>query len=239
MKKQLFTALVAMLLGVSYTAPVQAQAIAAPKQSVSVFLGGAVALGHSGLTEQQADPLSEGNDALEWGNLAGSYGVQYLYHFQPRWALGLEYNGNFFDDATQTRGILLPPFGVWERDIDTRMDVHNIMAAGRFTLNPQSGFRFYVPFGAGIARSKATLEVTENNLFPAVHTHERYSGKDTSFAYYLGLGMEKQFAEHFAWGLEMRYQAFWFNNAKYGLPGASGKEHHGYISALLKVAYLF
>ncbi len=31
MKKQLFTALVAMLLGVSYIAPVQAQAIAAPK----------------------------------------------------------------------------------------------------------------------------------------------------------------------------------------------------------------
>ena len=62
---------------------------------------------------------------------------------------------------------------------------------------------------------------------------------DTSFAYYLGLGMEKQFASHWAWGLEVRYQGFWFDNGGYQLAGVSGKEHHGYLSGLFKLSYLF
>lgn len=222
-----------------YCVPVHAQARASATHEVSVLLGGSVALGHSGISEQDVDPTSEGNSALDWGSASGSYGVQYLYHLQPRWALGLEYNGNNFDDATQTRGVILPPFAWWERDIDSHMDVHNVMAAGRFTFNPQSSFRFYVPFGAGVAFSKGTLKLSETSVLPSDYREEKFTGRNTSFAYYLGLGMEKQFAAHWAWGLEMRYQAFWFNNGEYNLPGVSGLQYHKYISGLLKVAYLF
>lgn len=220
-------------------APIQAQAIAAPKQAVSVFLGGAVALGHSGLMEKEVDPDSDGNDALDWGSLAGSYSLQYIYRVHDRWSFGLEYNGNNFDDALQNRGILFPPFSWWERDIESRMNVHNMLAVGRFTFNPQSRVLFYVPFGAGVARSKGTLEVSETNLVTSQYFHSKTTAMDTSFAYYLGLGMEKQFASHWAWGLEVRYQGFWFDNGGYQLAGVSGKEHHGYLSGLFKLSYLF
>ena len=203
------------------------------------FFGGAVALGHSGLMEKEVDPDSDGNDALDWGSLAGSYGLQYIYRVHDRWSFGLEYNGNHFDDALQSRGILFPPFGWWERDIESRMNVHNMLAVGRFTFNPQSRVRFYVPFGAGVARSKGTLEVSETNLVSSQYLHSKTTAMDTSFAYYLGLDMEKQFASHWAWGLEMRYQGFWFDNGGYNLAGVSGKKRHGYISGLFKLSYLF
>ena len=196
-------------------------------------------MGHSGLTEQDVTQDDTYSSALDWGGLSGSYGVQYTYNVHPRWALGLEYNENNFDDATQTRGVLLPPFALWEQDIDSRMDVHNFLAVGRFTFNPDSSFRFYVPFGAGIARSKATVEVRETNLLPADFKYSKFTGRDTSFAYYLGLGMEKFFSFHWAWGVEMRYQGFWFDNGKYNLQGVNSTQHHGYISGLLKLSYSF
>ena len=68
MKKQLLLSLLVAMLGM-YCVPVHAQARASATHEVSVLLGGSVALGHSGISEQDVDPTSEGNSALDWGPL--------------------------------------------------------------------------------------------------------------------------------------------------------------------------
>lgn len=202
-----------------------AQGIETGDQTVSVFLGGAAPVNESGVkVEYAADRYEE----LDWGDSAISYGVQYMYALSPYFSVGAEYNGNNFDDAEYD---VYSMFGheKWE----SKMAVHNFMAAGRFTVNPQANTRFYIPFGLGIASAKGTITNTYNGRSQDV------DGTSTSFAYYVGAGLEGNLNENWILGGEVRYQGFEFDNGKYGVDELSGKQDLGFVSFLLKLSYKF
>lgn len=223
MKKWLAVLFVSLVC--AWPAAASAQGIEAGDQTVSVFLGGASPVNESGVkVEYAADRYEE----LDWGDAGVSYGVQYMYTLTPYFAFGAEYNGNNFDDAEYD---VYSMFGheKWE----SKMAVHNFMAAGRFTVNPQANTRFYIPFGLGLASAKSTITKSYNGA------SEDVDGTTTSFAYYVGVGLEGNLNENWILGAEARYQGFRFDNGKYDVDEVSGKEDLGFVSVMLKLSYKF
>lgn len=223
MKKLLVAVFISMLC--AWPVAASAQGIQTGDQTVSVFLGGAAPTNESGIKmEYAADRYEE----LDWGDAAVSYGVQYMYAVSPYFAFGGEFNGNNFDNADYEVYSFLG-YDKWE----SKMDVYNFMAAGRFTANPQSNTRFYIPFGLGIASAKGTITKTDNGRSQDI------DGTSTSFAYYVGLGLEGNLNENWILGAEARYQGFQFDNGKYDVDELSGKEDLGFVSVMLKLSYKF
>ena len=235
MKKRMF--ILCLAIGLIGTGPLWAQSLQKGDQMVSGLIGFGGALGNSGV--QTVSALTQKNtDNLDWGDESVSYGVQYVYALSPYFAFGAEYNGNRFDGASYEE------YFYWgspkeQESIDQDMDVHNFMAAGRFTFNPGAKTRVYVPFGLGVARAKATisysLDMVENGLL--THTASSQDESTASFTYYIGLGVESHFSPHWLWGLEARYQAFEFDYSKFN--DEWNKKTLDYVSILFKVGYKF
>lgn len=237
MKKVLLAVFVGMLC--AWPVASNAQGIKAGDQMVSVFLGGAASLQDSGVESQSitGDPI--GNETLDWGDGAVSYGLQYMYAITPNFAIGAEYTGNNFGEAEYERKYFASARDWGESEIDSKMDVHNFMIAGRYTFNPQDNTRFYIPLGLGIAASKATFDLEETISMGGLVDHESDSvhKSSTSFAYYLGLGVEGNFNENWIWGVEGRYHAFTFDYGKFS--DEYGTENLSYFALLFKVGYRF
>lgn len=159
--KKTFLLAVVITLGYVWPGWGHAQGIQAGDQFVSVFAGagGATNDTHLGLDfrDDTGYPLAQTKD-FGWGDESVAFGAQYLYAVSPYWAFGAEYNANWFDGAAEELHAWGGSGQHMKAEVDQDMDVHNLMAAGRFTLNPQGTFRFYIPFGAGIAFSKATVK---------------------------------------------------------------------------------
>ena len=206
---------------------------------VSVFLGGAVPLNESGVNSEAltGDPIA--NAELDWGDGALSYGVQYMYALTPHFAIGAEYNGNSFGDAEYERTYVASASDWGEDEVESKMNVQNFVVAGRYTFNPQANTRFYIPLGLGMASSKATFSLSYVEMAGGLLDQDSSSTsqRSTSFAYYIGLGMEGNFHNNWVWGLEGRYQAFTFDYGKFS--DEYGKEDLSYFALLLKLGYRF
>lgn len=234
--------LLAVLVSMLCAGPVvaSAQGIEKGDQMVSVFLGGAAPLNESGIQSEAltGDPIA--NAELDWGDGAVSYGVQYMYALTSHFALGLEYNGNSFGEAEYEREYFWNVNNWGEDEVDSKMSVHNFMVAGRYTVNPQANTRFYIPFGLGIASSKATFDLSYAEMRGGIldRDHASISKNSTSFAYYLGLGVEGRLNDHLVWGIEGRYQAFEFDYSKFSSEFGD-KENLSYFALLFKLGYRF
>ncbi len=237
----MFLAVLVSLLS-AWPAPTVAQGLQKGDQLVSVFVGAGGATNDTSLFFDFRDdtgyPLGTTND-LGWGDESVALGAQYLYAVSPYWAFGAEYNANWFDGATDELNAWGGAGQHMKAEVDQDMDVHNVMAAGRFTLNPQGSFRFYVPFGAGIAFAKSTIKNSfwEQNSGTTTYTEARQAANSRSFTYYAGLGVEHRLAGSWLWGLEGRYQSFRFDYDQFfsGL----GSENLHYVTLLFKLSYQF
>lgn len=236
-KLTLLAVLLSMLC--AWPAAVSAQGIEKGDQLVSVFLGGAFPLNESGVQSESVTGNALGNEELDWGDAALSYGVQYMYALTPHFALGAEYNGNSFGDAEYESEYFLNAANWGEYEVENKMNVQNFMVAGRYTFNPQSNTRFYIPVGVGVASSKATFSLSYAEIEGGLLDRDSSSTsqRTTSFAYYVGLGMEGNIHDNWVWGLEGRYQAFTFDYGKFS--DEYGKEGLSYFALLLKLGYRF
>lgn len=230
MKKVLAIVFLSVLC--AWPAAAQAQGIEAGDQTVSVFLGGAAPVNESGVKVYTA----YSSDELDWGDAAVSYGAQYLYALTPYFAFGAEFNGNNFDDAEYDYRAY-SGFSSQHYNYQSSMNVYNFMAAGRFTVNPQANTRFYIPFGLGVASAKGKIKIDASGV--VANGSGEVSGTSTSFAYYIGAGLEGNLNENWILGAEARYQGFQFDNGKYDVDGLSGKQDLGFVSVLLKLSYKF
>lgn len=214
----LLAGLLCVLPALSY-----AQGIEKGDHIVSGFFGGAFSVEEASIDI----PVSWGTaQEADWGNGALSYGVQYLYAVNPYLAFGAEFNANNFESETDR---------FWSDgyadSIKTEMDVYSLLAAGRLTLNPKSGFRVYVPFGLGVASARSSISASVPDGSAS------QSDKDTSFMYYFGFGLEGSVSEKAAVGLEMRYSRFSFDTGKYKADG--GEENYSFLALMLKLSYKF
>ena len=218
---------------------VSAQGIEKGDQMVSVFLGGAAPLQDSGVHSESITGDAIGNSVLDWGDGAASYGVQYMYAITPNFAIGAEYNGNNFGEAEYEREYFLNTSNWGEDEVDSKMNVNNFMVAGRYTVNPQANTRFYIPLGLGIATAKATFDYSYAEMIGGLLDRDSSSASktSTSFAYYLGLGVEGNINENWIWGVEGRYQGFQFDYGKFS--DEYGTENLSYFALLLKLGYRF
>lgn len=238
MKKLMFLAVLISML-CAWPVAASAQGVEKGDQMVSVFLGGAAPLNESGVNSEAltGDPIA--NAELDWGDGALSYGVQYMYALTPHFAIGAEYNGNSFGDAEYERTYFASASDWGEDEVESKMNVQNFMVAGRYTFNPQANTRFYIPLGLGMASSKATFSLSYVEMAGGLLDQDSSSTsqRSTSFAYYIGLGMEGNFHNNWVWGLEGRYQAFTFDYGKFS--DEYGKEDLSYFALLLKLGYRF
>ena len=216
-----------------------AQGIEKGDQMVSVFLGSAAPLNDSGVSAYSVTGEAVDTSTLDWGDASTSYGVQYMYALTPHFALGAEYNGNNFGDAEYEREYFVDWNNWGETEVNSKMDVQNFMVAGRYTVNPQSKVRFYIPLGLGVASSKATFDFNEviNMAGRLDRDNASVSKRTTSFTYYVGLGLEGTFSQNWIWGVEGRYQGFQFDYGKFS--DEYGTENLSYFALLLKLGYRF
>lgn len=241
MKKLMFLAVLVSLLS-AWPACLLAQGLQKGDQLVSVFVGAGGATNDThlpwDLTDDTGFALGKTQD-LGWGDESVAFGAQYLYAVSPYWAFGAEYNANLFDGATDELNAWGGTGQHMKAEVDQDMDVHNVMAAGRFTLNPQAAWRVYVPFGAGIAFAKSTIKNSfwEQNGGATTYTDSRLSASSRSFTYYVGLGLEHRLAGAWLWGLEGRYQSFRFDYDKFA--SGLGSENLHYVTAMFKLSYVF
>ncbi len=216
-----------------------AQGIEKGDQMVSVFLGSAAPLNDSGVSAYSVTGEAVDTSTLDWGDASTSYGVQYMYALTPHFALGAEYNGNNFGDAEYEREYFVDWNNWGETEVNSKMDVQNFMVAGRYTVNPQSKVRFYIPLGLGVASSKATFDFNEviNMAGRLDRDNASVSKRSTSFTYYVGLGLEGTFSQNWIWGVEGRYQGFQFDYGKFS--DEYGTKNLSYFALLLKLGYRF
>lgn len=235
--------LLAVFIGLLCVVPnvAGAQGLKAGDQTVSVFLGGAAPLQESGIYSEEILGDSVANEELDWGDVAGVYGAQYLYSVSDHFAFGLEYMGYSFDEAEYERSAYFDRY-TWDKsEVDSKMQVNNFMFAGRYTVNPQNNVRFYIPFGLGLARAKATISLEEERMSVGNrYEKDEYSesASSNSFAYYLGVGIEGNINQNWLWGAEARYSAFTFDYSKFGGYEVDKKDY-SYLSILLKLSYRF
>lgn len=201
--------------------------IVAGNSLVSGFGGGMVPL--------QSSQIKVEGESLDWGDGGSFLGLSYFVFPNPYLGIGLSVSGGGFQDATQEQWAG-PGTGI-RNEYTTSMLNLDVMAAGRINFNPGSNLRVYLPFGAGLTRTRGEYKQTEYFLDMRSY-EEKHRGYSSSLGWYAGLGVELD-VEGLVCGVELRYQAFDFDKANFGVPGYSGIEHYSYLSFLLNIGYRF
>ncbi len=117
--------------------------------------------------------------------------VQAFYFVSPRVGVGVSFTDQYFARDLSSG---------WRLDTRTRM--RNYMAVGHVFLTPQHAYKLYIPLGLGMAQTDFSVDFSPKE-------HFKYNG----FAYYVGLGVEKEINTHFSWGLEARYNGNRFHDS--------------------------
>lgn len=229
MKKVLALAVFLSILCAWPTAS-RAEGITAGSQLVSGYLGGGAPTNESDIQVRDVSQLSYSTDKVDWGDVSVSYGAQYMYFLTSYLGIGAEVNGNNFTEAEYS----IDTYRASEK-IKSRMDVYNFMAVGRVNFNPQSRVRAYLPFGLGLAAAESTYKYELEVLGLSGDT--KLSKKDTSFAYYVGAGVEADLSNNWVLGGELRYNGFSFDNSKFD--SSLSKKDYGYMTLLFKAGYRF
>ena len=117
---------------------------------------------------------------------------QALYFMSPKWGMGLAVGDQYFASDFSSG---------WRLNTRTRMQ--NYMAVGHLFLTPQSKYKLYIPLGVGAAHTNFSMK------FPDGNKHFVYTG----FAYYAGIGVEREVGKRFSLGAEARYNGNKFHNS--------------------------
>lgn len=149
--------------------------------------------------------------------------IQALYFLNPRVGVGLSFQDQYFANDLSSG---------WYLNNHTRMQ--NYMAVGHVFFNPQSAWKTYAALGAGAAHTRFTMDFTR---LGSGHEHFTYTG----FAYYAGLGVEKEISSHFSFGLEARYNGQKFHDSHTITNGhrISVRPKANFISLLARLIYTF
>ncbi|MBR5151759.1 MAG: outer membrane beta-barrel protein, partial [Elusimicrobiaceae bacterium] len=113
--------------------------------------------------------------------------LQALYFFSPRVGVGVSFADQYFSKDFASG---------WRLNTHTRMS--NYMAVGHVFLTPQSTWQVYIPLGLGLAQTDFAMDFSK--LGDSMN-HFTYNG----FAYYVGVGVEREVSERFSLGVEARY----------------------------------
>lgn len=147
--------------------------------------------------------------------------LQALYFINPRVGVGLSFSDQYFASDLSSG---------WRLNTRTRM--RNYMLAGHVFLTPQSNYKLYLPIGVGLAQTDFSM-----NFHPLGDTkaHFNYTG----FAYYIGIGVEKELSNRLNLGLETRYNGNKFHDSTtlYNGDHVTVYPRANYLSVLLRVIY--
>lgn len=127
--------------------------------------------------------------------------LQALYFFNPRVGVGLSFSDQYFASDLSSG---------WYVNNHARMQ--NYMAVGHIFLTPNSSYKLYIPLGVGAAHTVYT-----KNFAAAGDRKHHFSY--TGFAYYVGVGVEKQIFSRWNLGLEGRYNGNRFHASSTCLNG--------------------
>ena len=146
--------------------------------------------------------------------------LQALYFLNSRVGLGVSFEDQYFASDLSSG---------WQLNTRTRMQ--NYMVVGHLFLTPQSTYKLYLPLGMGAAHTNFAMK------FPEGNKHFTYTG----FAWYAGLGVERELGEHFILGLEARYNGNKFHDSTTRNNGEHVMVYPraNFLSVLLRVIYKF
>lgn len=144
--------------------------------------------------------------------------VQALYFISPRVGVGVSFQDQYFASDFSSG---------WRLNTRTRMQ--NYMAVGHIFLTPQRAYKLYIPLGMGAAHTDFAMK------FPDGNTHFKYTG----FAFYAGLGVEKEVSDRFSLGLEARYNMNKFHDSTHRNNGnhVTVYPRANFMSVLLRLIY--
>ena len=147
--------------------------------------------------------------------------LQALYFINPRIGVGVSFSDQYFASDTSSG---------WGLDNHTRM--RNYMAVGHVFLMPQSAYKLYIPLGVGLAQTDFAVDFRPLGDNKA---HFNYTG----FAYYIGMGVEKEISSRFNLGLEARYNGNRFHDSTTRSNGDHVRVYPraNFFSVLLRVIY--
>ena len=136
-----------------------------------------------------------GSDRIGWGTSGVDYGFSYYYLATDYIGLGVDFS---YADFGQDEML------VSTDQVTNNTKLFNIMYSARFTANPASMFRFYMPVGLGLTFSQEDLEIQTPGIY--------YSAEDidVSIGWFVGAGFEFDLDHESTWsiGLETRYNSF-------------------------------
>lgn len=139
-------------------------------------------------------------DRIDWGTLGAEYGLSYYYLTTRHIGLGMDISYGDFEGAELFKS---------SEDVDDKTHLFNAMLSARFTVNPSSKFRLYIPVGLGITTAQQDIHIDKYGV--------KYDKKatDTSLAWFIGTGLEFDLGSNgWSMGLEARYHTFRFDTNK-------------------------
>lgn len=174
---------------------------------------------------------SAAGSKLDWGSLGVDYGITYNYFITRHLGAGVEISGANYDGANLT----------FSNSDETNDSVHlfKAMLSARLNANPDSRFRFYIPFGAGLVSAKQDMDINYSGV--------KYNNKktDNSLGWFLGAGLEFDVGNNgWSWGLESRYNMFTYDtdklvkNAPAPIQG-DGKRKYEYMNFMIRISKRF
>ena len=138
---------------------------------------------------------------VDWGTLGVEIGASYYYLVSRHFGLGADISYGDFDGGDFT----------WSatNKVDDTTHLFNAMLASRFTVNPDKRFRLYIPFGLGLTLARQNLYI---NYYGTEYSKKK---TDTSLGLFIGAGLEFDVGHNgWSWGLETRYNTFWYDTEK-------------------------
>lgn len=147
--------------------------------------------------------------------------LQALYFLSSRVGVGLSFSDQYFASDLSSG---------WYVNNHTRMQ--NYMAVGHIFLTPNSAFKLYIPLGMGAAHTVYTKDFSTAG---DRKQHFSYTG----FAYYAGIGVEKEIFSRWSLGLEARYNANRFHDSSTALNGdhLTVYKRANFFSLILRAIY--
>ncbi len=127
--------------------------------------------------------------------------LQALYFCSPRVGVGLSFSDQYFATDLSSG---------WY--VNSRTHMKNYMAVGHIFLTPNSPYKLYIPLALGAAHTTFTKDFSSAG-------DRKHSFSYTGFAYYVGLGIERQIFSRWSLGLEARYNANRFHASSTRLNG--------------------
>ena len=171
------------------------------------------------------------NERADWGTLGAELGLAYYYFLSDSFGVGADFSYGDFDGANLTYSSA--------DKINDYARLYNLMLTARYALNPQSRARIYFPFGFGLSAARQDIDISKSGI--------KFNNKKTEIvpALFIGAGLEFDVGQNgWSWGLETRYNAFWYDTDKLikGAPPAitaDGKRRYEYLTFQLRIAKRF